>query len=356
MIGKSDIKVLFDQTSDAVAAERVQDITVPVAFLNDLYKATTQAELLQAYALWGRRLSQSDRCSVALDNGENSVIKHALESDFDIGNGISHDIANTAVGEVVTRRRLLYVPDLSQVDLEDTQQVHGMGYASAILAPILTEARCFGTLAVSYREVPEDPAALMVLTQAMARCLAIQLLVIEQMDHLAEMARTDALTGAGNRRALYEHAATAWRAWRDDRRPFCFLAIDVDHFKQINDTYGHDVGDAILCAFVQRIEARCRESDQIIRTGGEEFGMLMHDTDITAAIERANRLCDAVGDTPFAVEGMELNITASFGLTEVLGSDAAFDDVLKRADTALYTAKAAGRDQVVAVADEELAA
>ncbi|MEL6682724.1 MAG: GGDEF domain-containing protein [Pseudomonadota bacterium] len=356
MASERPIDALFESTAELLASEVVADAMVPVAFLNELSHASDQPSLLQAYAKWGRHLAQADRCSVALDNGDNTATKYALNGDFDAGQGMAHDLDATAVGEVMKRRQTVYLPDLAAVSLDDCKQVSEMGYAAAILAPVGNGINSFGTLAISYRTVPENVAQLAAKIQAMAQCLATQLQIIEQMASLRNMARTDALTGAGNRRLFYEQMDIAWAKWQDIGQMFCYLAIDLDHFKQINDTYGHDVGDAVLSAFARRVYGRLRQSDTLIRMGGEEFGLLLGNTDLDQATVLAKRLCDGVGDAPFAVSDMHLMVTASFGLTQVGPNDITAEDVVKRADIALYQAKTGGRDQVVVLDDAELAA
>ncbi|WP_411889301.1 GGDEF domain-containing protein [Yoonia sp. SDW83-1] len=347
-MGDGDISATCDATSK-------EQLFIPIGLVADLWSARSRDEILQSFSKWVSVAIKADRCSIALPDGDNLVVK-ALNGDQAIPQGTAVPINGSVLGRVFANRTAEVVRDLAEQPFMDCRKLADAGMKCLIDVPLLAGDRCFGTLAVALRQDKDDLCKETAILTALAQCIATQLLVIEQMDHLVAMARTDALTGAGNRHALYERAAQVWQDWQQNSRPFSFLAMDVDHFKQINDTYGHDIGDTILCAFVRRVAARSRAGDQIIRTGGEEFGLLMHDTDLATATSRANRLCDAIGDSPFAIKGMELNITASFGLTQVLSSDAGFEDVMKRADMALYEAKAAGRDQVISLDQAELAA
>ena len=128
------------------------------------------------------------------------------------------------------------------------------------------------------------------------------------------------------------------------------LMIDIDHFKKINDTHGHDVGDEVLREFAARLATNVRAVDLPCRYGGEEFVVIMPDTTLEDAQRIAERIRLHVSGTPFRVaNGTELlTVTISIGVACTLGQDDTPDGLLKRADEAVYDAKAAGRNQVVA--------
>ena len=331
-------------------------LTVPIAFLDELTQCETQPAVLDVYSVWAGRMTQADRCSITLRNDDSWLMVTAIDGSDTRPKTTHHPVKNSTVRTVYQRRETLFLPDVSRIDLPDSKVVSDLGYRSAVVTPISSGTSRFGTLAASYKTVLTNPAQQIAMIEALARCLATQLLIIKQIEELRVMARTDALTGAGNRHDLYDQADLVWTAWKAEGRPFSFLCIDLDFFKQINDTYGHDAGDALLCAFVGRLRAQLRRSDRIVRTGGEEFGLLIPDTALPQAIQRAQRLCDVIGDSPFKVRELELNVTASFGVTHVMPADQSFHDVMKRADTALYEAKTAGRDRVVSLDATELAA
>ncbi len=155
-------------------------------------------------------------------------------------------------------------------------------------------------------------------------------------------ARTDDLTGLANRRALDEEIGRALAGARRTQRPFAIVMVDVDRFKFINDTHGHAVGDATLAAFSTRLAGALRGPDRAYRYGGEEFCLLLADTDLAGAHVLAERVREQVM-LPF--EGAMRALTASFGVTAWQPEDA-FDSLFHRADRALYTAKSAGRNRV----------
>jgi len=161
-----------------------------------------------------------------------------------------------------------------------------------------------------------------------------------------ELAITDQLTGLFNRRYMSRHLNTLLS---DGAKPVSFLMLDVDFFKQINDSYGHDVGDEVLREFANRISANVRGIDLACRFGGEEFVVVMPDTDLSFAYMVAERLRQSVADAPFMVSATskQVPVTISIGVASSSNGDTP-EVLLKRADQALYRAKRDGRNRVVA--------
>ena len=165
---------------------------------------------------------------------------------------------------------------------------------------------------------------------------------------LASMVLTDPLTGCLNRRgldqALAREISRSTRAGSD----LALLALDVDHFKAINDTYGHIAGDVILREFGALLVQTARGGDMVARTGGEEFTILLPDTDPPGAYRAALRVCDTVRTHPFLVNGKRVHVTISVGVVSASSSvrDQAGVNMKERADGALYAAKGGGRDRV----------
>ncbi|HEX6960123.1 MAG TPA: PleD family two-component system response regulator [Ferrovibrio sp.] len=160
-----------------------------------------------------------------------------------------------------------------------------------------------------------------------------------------EMAVTDSLTGLYNRRYMSSHLATLL-AQRASQHDTAVLILDLDYFKQVNDTYGHPIGDEVLREIGKRIVRNIRGIDMACRYGGEEFVVLMPDTDLQAAEVVATRLQQSIGGKPIATKAGELTVTCSIGCTAAIAGDAA-DSLLMRADDALYEAKNGGRNRIV---------
>jgi two-component system cell cycle response regulator len=167
-----------------------------------------------------------------------------------------------------------------------------------------------------------------------------------------EMAITDQLTGLHNRRYMGRHLNTLISGAEKSGKPIAFLILDIDHFKSVNDTYGHDIGDEVLREFAGRIAANVRGIDLACRYGGEEFVVVMPETDMELASTVAERLRRSVETSPFAISRAphSLNITISIGIASSQGTGDSADGLLHRADQALYRAKREGRNRVVAAA------
>jgi two-component system, cell cycle response regulator len=164
------------------------------------------------------------------------------------------------------------------------------------------------------------------------------------------MAITDQLTGLFNRRYMSRHLGTLISNANATGKPVSFLILDIDYFKQVNDTHGHDIGDEVLREFATRISANVRGIDLACRYGGEEFVVVMPDTDLNFAYMVAERLRQAVADAPFSISSGpgQLPVTISIGVTASEGTGDTAEALLKRADQALYRAKRDGRNRVVA--------
>ena len=164
-----------------------------------------------------------------------------------------------------------------------------------------------------------------------------------------EMAITDALTGLFNRRYMESHLAGLLEQASARGKPLAVLVIDIDYFKSINDTHGHDAGDDVLREFALRIKRSIRGIDLACRYGGEEFVVVMPETDMAVAAMVAERLRRRIAAEPFAIhEGARsIPVTISIGIAALRGADDNAAGVLKRADQALYRAKRDGRNRVV---------
>jgi diguanylate cyclase (GGDEF)-like protein len=160
------------------------------------------------------------------------------------------------------------------------------------------------------------------------------------------LAETDALTGLTNRRHFLELAARELARSRRYGSPMSLVLVDLDHFKRVNDKYGHLVGDQVLTAAARALASGLREIDVIARHGGEEFAILLPETDLNGAREVAERSCRRLAEAVTLVDGAEIRITASMGVASATGGAASLDDLLGRADRAMYGAKRAGRDRV----------
>jgi diguanylate cyclase (GGDEF)-like protein len=164
---------------------------------------------------------------------------------------------------------------------------------------------------------------------------------------IARMAEIDELTGLYNRRKFLELAENEVIKCRRYDRPFSFLMLDLDHFKKVNDTYGHQAGDKVLRHFAGLVKNQLRNVDILGRLGGEEFGIVLVETHLEDARTVAERIRQTLGTEGIHIDGgNSINVTVSIGLTEVSNADCMLDHVISQADTALYRVKKEGRDNV----------
>lgn len=167
--------------------------------------------------------------------------------------------------------------------------------------------------------------------------------------HLSmQLATTDAVTGLYNRHYMTSHLETQVKAAVASNKPLSLAMLDIDHFKAINDTYGHAAGDEVLQEFARRVSRNVRGVDLAARYGGEEFIVIMPDTGLDDAHHIAERLRSTVSDTPFVLgDGTELSVTVSLGLAAINGHKLSPSELIEQADAALYQAKNEGRNRVV---------
>jgi two-component system cell cycle response regulator len=196
---------------------------------------------------------------------------------------------------------------------------------------------------------PIDPEELAARVKSLIRQKRYSDVLRNTLDNGLELAVTDALTGLHNRRYMTTHAGALVQRASLGGDPVAALLVDIDHFKRINDTFGHDVGDEVLKEFAVRLATNVRGIDLACRYGGEEFVVIMPDTELKDALRIAERLRLHVAGSPFRAPGLAepLSVTISIGVACTEGAGDTQDALLKRADEAVYEAKAHGRNQVV---------
>lgn len=197
---------------------------------------------------------------------------------------------------------------------------------------------------------PVDPEELAARARTQVRRKRYTDFLREKLDYSLEMAVTDALTGLHNRRYMAGQLQAFVSRAALGGEPVSVLVLDIDHFKAVNDGFGHDAGDEVLREFAVRLATNVRAVDLPCRLGGEEFVVVMPGTDMEDARRIAERIRRDVGSTPFRVMGGRelLTVTISIGVAACAGPGDTPESLLKRADEGVYEAKAAGRDRVVA--------
>jgi two-component system cell cycle response regulator len=229
-----------------------------------------------------------------------------------------------------------HVPVLAVIDAEDRQRV--------------VKALDIGVNDLLPR--PVDPQELAARARTQIRRKRYTDYLRNNLDHSLELAVIDQLTGLYNRRYMSSQIELLTGRARRSKNPLAALVVDIDHFKKINDSFGHDVGDEVLREFAVRLASNVRAVDLACRSGGEEFVVLMPETQIADAHRIAERLRLHVAGSPFRVAGGRelLSVTISIGVAATTIDDVAAESLLKRADENVYAAKAKGRNRVIAQA------
>jgi diguanylate cyclase (GGDEF)-like protein len=171
--------------------------------------------------------------------------------------------------------------------------------------------------------------------------------LVRNAEQLERLATIDSMTGLYNRRHFLDQADAEWSRFQRHQRPLSMLMIDIDHFKQVNDRYGHAVGDETLIAVAQACAGGKRQSDIVGRLGGEEFAILLPETELAQAAIVADRLRAAIAGQVMTAHKVQFKVTASIGIAAASVSMSGIDALMRAADQALYQAKAKGRNCVV---------
>ncbi len=237
-----------------------------------------------------------------------------------------------AGGRPVGLRLIFATPDAGLITLECRVYQTDDGYTVFGEKPVLSPNETIVKLSALTEELANLNRELAQKNRELARANAT----------IARLSRTDPLTGLANYRSLEERLAPALAAARRHQQPLALVLADLDHFKVINDNYGHDVGNEVLRGFGALLQANCRREDLPVRWGGEEFLVLLPHTDRQGAWLFAERIRSLLAAQNF--RSLPERVTASFGVTELLETDDA-SSFIRRADQALYKAKNKGRNR-----------
>jgi len=283
-----------------------------------LYDAAKQTVSFPVYSMEGRRIPWPGRR---------------------LSNGLTEHIIRTRAPLLLTRNLMASARALGITPGRELRSYLGV--------PMLAGDRVVGVIAMRDHE-REDAFDLG--HQEMLSTIASQsAIALENARLFAEterLARTDALTGIANRRTLFEAGARELSRARRFGHPLSALMLDIDQFKQVNDTYGHARGDEVLHVLAQRCQQHIRESDLVARYGGEEFVILLVETELRGARSLAERLRDLLAQTVSDTGEGPLQVTVSIGVAATNGETVDFAALLQRADEALYAAKQAGGNRV----------
>lgn len=359
------------QNADTIAAKLVvaerelEALTAEVKRNDEKLRRSQQRELqlLQASSLNGlfdemidglRESYDLEFVSVTLQDPGHDI-RHLLQA------GRKHAQPNLQLVDTLSGLAPQYValrkPWLGPYAACDHQMIFGnaIGVRSVAMIPLWRQDELVGSINLGSSDV--DRFTSQHATDFLAHLGVIASFAIENAVNRARLRRsgfTDVLTGWHNRRYLQARLKEELARARRDQQNLLCLMLDIDHFKRINDNWGHAAGDLVLCELAQRIESEVRASDVAARYGGEEFVILLPNTDAASGRTLAERIRRAVSATPFDLpHGNRVSVTVSIGIAGVMPreGDSDFktvgDALIARADVALYGAKAAGRDRVL---------
>lgn len=321
-------------------------ISFPIEFLDEISKANSISVVLQSVAHWLPHIIKADRCSIALPVDDQYLRLFAIQCDKAIAMDHLLPIEGSFDGKVYKAQKLHIVNNLGRHPEEDCQALYEGGLNSLMVAPMLNGDRCYGVMNIAYEQsnfYSEHDAMELV---GVADWVASNIRIHKQVDEERKLASTDALTDIMNRRAFLMASQASLSNYKRHGQDFVFAILDIDHFKSVNDTYGHQAGDAALVAFSQKLKSMVRGGDFIARLGGEEFGITLNYMKEEHAVAWANRFREEISKLEIEHEGKKFRFTVSIGMSMPTAGDEKFDDIINRADKALYAAKDAGRNLV----------
>jgi two-component system cell cycle response regulator len=274
--------------------------------------------------------------------------------------GVGHDVRPAATAEEVLAACCAQTTDVVVVDVAVCRGPEG----GELLRAIKGDADAFGTAVVLLERAeldfdaavgalrrgvqdflvePVSAGELVARVAAAGRTKVLQEELLEQTRRLESLIFEDSLTGLANRRYILTQLASQVSGARRHGRPLSVAIVDIDHFKAVNDRHGHQVGDTVLVAVARALAVNLRAEDHVGRLGGEEFLVVLPDTDRAAAARVTDKLRCEAALTVVEQEGRRIAVTVSIGVAT--WDDEPPEDLLRRADGALYDAKAAGRDR-----------
>jgi diguanylate cyclase (GGDEF)-like protein len=321
----------------------------------NLGAALTETQVLEAVLAAAAEIAPYDFAAVSLydsDAHRHTVRRAVGERAEDLQGLTFRDNTSLTAMAVKNRHYLPY-----RGDFDPTQQVvytkraNLRGMQSLLIMPLLVREDVTGTFALAAHRKDAFGDAVRPTLQMLANHLAVALSNADAVRRLEEMATTDGLTGCLNKRAFLEELDKKLRSAQRFDRPLSLLITDIDHFKNVNDTYGHATGDVVIRELGEILRRVKRETDIVARFGGEEFCVLCEETEAEGGRLLAERVREEVEATVFQTELGKLRVTASLGLACFPRDAADSAELFEAADKALYAAKGGGRNRVCSALD-----
>jgi diguanylate cyclase (GGDEF)-like protein/PAS domain S-box-containing protein len=346
-----------DITERQRAEERLRRRMVEMTVLHSVARAGTEQTTPEAVVrasvdAIGRALDVS-RLALGLLDADGKVLHFRIFDANDQGDSVQDlvvPLGQGAAGQALATAEPCHIPDVSLVPASPTFTPETR---SVLSVPLRLGKQVLGVLEVHGARVnafDEDDVHFFL---TLARQIATVIERARLFEETQRLATIDALTGLDNRRRFFERATHEFARAQRHRRPLSALMVDVDHFKRANDTHGHAVGDGLLRGVAERVRHQLRQTDVVGRYGGEEFAIVLTETERGQAQWVAEQLRRKVAEAPFDTQGGPLTLTVSVGVASLVEPCADLDALLQRADQALYAAKHAGRDCVRVFEDQK---
>lgn len=276
------------------------------------------------------------------DNPEVELIPRLCDSPFkEQFKNVSLKISEGALGWAVAQRKRLLLEDAKESKLPNVIESE----RSAIIIPLIAEDTIIGALYLGAAQPHCYDDDTLKLVSAIANQVSMAIANAELREEKAKLSFTDPVTGLCSHSHFHERLTAACREFEEGRKPFSLVMIDVDHFKQYNDTLGHLEGDKVLREIAALLKSYCRESDLLCRYGGDEFALILRDTDMENSIKWAARIGEAC---QYRFHTYPVKLTASIGVANFPECAMNKTDLLAAAEHALYWSKRNGRNRIFA--------
>jgi diguanylate cyclase (GGDEF)-like protein len=320
--------------------------------VDQLALATTEAEVIEAGVSSAREFAAFDFAVVTLFHREGQQGTHEIcaasgEGAAElVGQSFRHNGGLVSM-VIANKHPLPYRGDHDPArQVVFTRRIRPPDMPSLVVLPLLVHDSALGTLILGSTQKGAFGDSVRTTLEVLARHVAVSLANARMVKRLEDLATTDGLTNLYNKRTLVEVGKQKLRSAERFEKPLSVLVCDLDHFKKINDTYGHDVGDVVIKGFAEILRRTKRNTDAVGRFGGEEFVVVCEETDAAGAQLLAERIREQLEATTFHGKDQPIRVTCSIGIATYPRGGTDWDALFKSTDEALYASKHGGRNRV----------
>jgi diguanylate cyclase (GGDEF)-like protein len=320
------------RAADALAAARTEASVIEAGVNSARQFAAFD---FAAVTLFHRTTRSHEICAVSGDNSDGLVGKRYPHNAGLVSMVVANHHALPYRGDYDSHHQVVFAPGLEPPRMP-----------SLLVLPLVVHERALGTLVLGSHASGAFGDDVRPTLEVLASHMAVSLANARMLKRLEEMATTDGLTGLLNKRALIVAAGEKLKSAKRFSKPVSVLLGDIDHFKRVNDTYGHDVGDIVIKGFAEVLKRAKRDTDVVGRFGGEEFVVVCEETDEKGARHLAERIRLELERTTFQTELGPLGVTCSLGVATTPSAGQEWETLFKSTDDALYASKRGGRNRV----------